>query len=323
MHKIVRFSVIAAVTLLGLIAVVAAQNSSVDTTSTLADGVSASANEAPTIIGGDDNILRELLARVIATRPYLKQQPVVYAGNLPEKMPFDLPLPEKTRLIGSIVYSNLGDMQMLLDADLPPVELVAFFHNSLDSNLWTVVENFPYPGYRSGFVSELATSTKFCYQNGLAAMTIYAQAQPQQTASQVQIDVTFPGDAATCFVRDFLDLPFSLLPQLQTPDGVTLLPGNGNGSGGTGLPGFRSGSISALLYSTLPMQDIADAYNHQLVGAGWQKTDAESGGHLSWSGWTLKDTDGKSWSGTFLLTANPTVEDQYTAQVMIQELAAK
>ncbi|MBZ0287409.1 MAG: hypothetical protein K8I30_07330, partial [Anaerolineae bacterium] len=75
--------------------------------------------------------------------------------------------------------------------------------------------------------------------------------------------------------------------------------------------------------STLPMQDIANAYNAQLEAAGWEAVDSEVGSRIARSGWTLKDMEGKSWAGTFTLTANPAVADQYTAQVTIQEIGAK
>ena len=114
----------------------------------------------------------------------------------------------------------------------------------------------------------------------------------------------------------FTQDPYRLMPQLETPEGVTLL---GGGSGWGGSSGFQSVSTQAYLESDLPLEDIAAAYNDQLEDFGWQAAGEENGDKVSWSGWTLEG-DGHIWAGTLTLTASPTAANQYSATLTIQDM---
>nr|MBA3870027.1 hypothetical protein [Anaerolineae bacterium] len=97
MHKRVRYLAIVAVIVLGVIAAVAAQNTS------------------PRVIGGDDAALRLLLSHILTSGPYPDKESVANVGQLPDKLPFDLPLPDDIRVVGSVVHGQGSFIQIILE----------------------------------------------------------------------------------------------------------------------------------------------------------------------------------------------------------------
>ena len=319
MHKIVRFAVIAAVILLGLIAVVAAQNYQSDTAGN--DQSDASLIPTARVIGGDEAGLRELLSRIVSSSGYPSEESVAYVGQLPENLPFDLPLPDGAHTVGSVFYGSPGYTQIILDAQQTPDDVMQFFRDSLTSSDWSSLNGDTTPV--GGFVSQPWSEAYFCYQLDKALLRVTAQGA--ETPTNVSVFITAPADTTACVgagAGAAPGEPYNLLPQLQTPEGVTILP-NGKGGGNLGAPGNSYASVSAALTSDLPVSKIADAYNEQLKSAGWQPISQESGDKMAWSGWTLPSAAGKTWMGTFVLIANPAIDDQYAAQVIIEEMPAQ
>jgi hypothetical protein len=319
MHKVVRISVIGAVLLLGLIAFVAAQGGQAIAFAGGGYGAVAAVGSTAKVVGGDEAAVRELLARVVGGSPYPDQESIVYVGSLPKELPFDLTLPEGAKIIGSVDYGTPGYVQVMLDSNQTPDDVVKFFGESLTAHDWTIFENYP---VGSGFVSEPQSGANYCYKNDQAMLNINAQAS--DTITHVLLYINVAGEGFTVCNKDGEGggpgEPYTLLPQLQTPDGVELLPQGSSGGGGGGGPGYRSASVSAYLGSELRIGEIAAAYNQQLQDAGWEAVRSEDGDSMAFSGWTLIDKDGKPWSGTFLLTASPAAENEYLAQVIIQEM---
>jgi hypothetical protein len=320
MHKFVRYAVIAAVILLGLIAVISTQSNQVIAAGGGAGMVAAMSESATQVVGGDEASLRELLGRLVGRSPYPDQKSVIYVGQLPDQLPFELPLPDGARTIGSISYGTPGYTQIMVDTPQSPSDVVQFFRDSLKPDQWQVIENAL--TNEPVFVSEPSASANFCYQETLGTLNVKAQAEDDITHVVLMLFTNAPGEGISCKSSGQapeVGAPYTLLPQLTTPDGVEIRPSGGAG-GIADVIGYRSAVIGASLSSELSLQAIADAYNQQLKAAGWMMSGSESGDHLSWSGWTLKDTQGKTWAGTFLLIANSVIENLYIAQVTVQEI---
>jgi hypothetical protein len=294
MHRFVRFAVTSAVLLLAVVAV-------------------AAQNVGTQVIGGDEDALRELVSRAFTAFPvYSDQETSIYVGSLPDDLPFDLPLPDDIRVIGSIDRGDMGAVEIILDSSQQPESIVAFFADTLAGNDWTVVNTFPGGGFTTG-----ASDTAF-YCSPEQDVMVNVSAFGYSSGSDIRLYVN-PGESYVCDgaaeSMGFQE-PYSLLPQLQTPEGVKLL--QGGGSGGGGGPGFQSTSTQAYLESDLSIGEIAAAYNEQLEAAGWIMIDEESAGKLAWSGWTIEGEE-KVWDGTLTITASPTADNQYSAVLTILE----
>lgn len=317
MHKIVRLSVIAAVAILGLSALVAAQ--SIPSTTAENEPVDAPVSPFAQVIGGDETALRELLSRVVSSSAYPPDKAVVYVGTLPDNLPFDLPLPEGARTIGSVFYGSSSFTQIILDVPQTPDEVMQFFQAALSSGGWSSLDAQSSP---SGFVLQPWRDAYFCYQGDKAFFRVNAQGT--QAPADVSLYITAPADTTACVgagAGAAPGLPYTLLPQLQVPDGVTVVPDDRIQSLGT--PEHTYAAISAVLSSQLSVAKIADAYHAQLTDIGWHLVSQEVGDKMAWSGWTLQDADGKTWAGTFMLIPNTAAEDQYAAQVMVEAVPAE
>jgi hypothetical protein len=318
MHKIVRYVVMAAVILLGLIAVVAAQNIQTDTPENNS-GDGKVAHPLPKVIGGDEAGLRALLSRMVSSSGFPPEQSAVYVGQLPDNLPFKLPLPDGAMMIGSVFYGSPGYTHIILDAQQTPDEVVQFFRDSLTSRDWSALSDDSSPN--GGFVSQPWSQAFFCYQTDKALFQVTAQ---NSAPTDVELFITAPADTTACVgagAGASPGEPFTLMPQLQVPPEVSLLP-SGTGAGDLGARG-KYASFSTALTSDLPITKIADAYSEQLKALGWQPISQEANDKINWSGWTVPGDSGKTWAGTFLLSANPAVTGRYTAQVIIEEIPAQ
>ena len=71
--------------------------------------------------------LREIALRLLAPafRPEASDAQLL-AGRLPTLLPFEFPLPEKSRIVGSFI-SSPETMQIVLDMDQSPAEIGVFY----------------------------------------------------------------------------------------------------------------------------------------------------------------------------------------------------
>jgi hypothetical protein len=226
-------------------------------------------------------------------------------------------------LVGTIDRGQFG-ITVMFDAPLTPQDVSDFYTSSLSGDGWKDVG----AGYASpGFVNQSSTNQTFCYtsaDNVLTGLFINVQATKDNT-SGTDISINSPADPSMCQgigegSQSMADI-YSLLPQLKTPDGVEILPQyGGGGGGGGGAAGYLQTSLSATLKSDLAIGDILVAYSDELKAAGWESVSAENTDHLAYSGWNLKDKQGAPWAGSFTLTANPGLPNQYTAILTVQEI---
>lgn len=266
------------------------------------------------VIGGDEAGLRELLSRTMASYPaYTGMESTIYVGSLPKDLRVELELPADMRVIGSVVRPAPAPTEIFLDSSQSPDDVVAFFQDSLSSDEWTLVSDFP----GGGFTTTKSASAFFC-SDSLETM-FNVNAFGYESGSDTRIYIS-PIDNYACDQRGAESMTYdiyTLLPQLQTPEGVELL--QGSGGGGDGMLGSQSAFTQAFLRSELPLAEITAAYDEQLEAAGWMPVDDEIGDKLAWSGWSITDDEGEIWSGTLTLTASATAPNIYAATLMIQE----
>ncbi len=276
------------------------------------------------VVGGDEASLRTIALALAGGGPGWNNQPVtVYVAALAKDMPIDLPLPEKANLVGTVDRGQFG-ITVMLNMALTPQDVIDFYSDSLNGDGWKKLEGVP---GASGFVDQPVSSQTFCYTNAANVSTgVYINAQStQDNTTGTDISIYSPAEPAMCAGISEAGYgpgndPYSLLPQLKTPEGIEVLPQFGGGGGGGGGVGYRQASIYAALKSDMAIADILAAYNDELKAIGWESISIESSDHLAYSGWSLKGWDDTVWTGTFTLTANPGIENQYSAWLVVQEV---
>lgn len=274
------------------------------------------------IIGGEDDpeAVRELLTYIAA--PYAPAGPVtVYVGSLPEEVPFELPLPENTRIVGSVMSQSGGPAysQVYLASALSAEELMTYFSENLPTELWEQV-NLNSGGPR-GFNAPVTANAQFCYQEDEAFldMTAFTEEDGEtRVFGYISLEDAFypcnsePGQMPS-------DDPYMQLPNLETPEGVEIANNYGGGGGGGGGYGFRTASTSTFLRSELNAGEILELYNAQLVEQGWTQVSSTGGEAVAGSNWTLVDENGRTWGGIFSIQASPTEANLYYAEIVIIE----
>ena len=276
---------------------------------------------AVTVIGGDPANLRELVAYQARVFGPQIGSTTVLVGALPANLPFELPLPEHARVIGSVSIEGQRlptQVSVILSVGLSPEAVVAFYGEALAGDEWTSLAGQRGPG--GGFVDRAFSNLAFCHGDE-TLVNISANALPDGT-TDVRLYLQLDGSPALCDATppmEALDAAFALLPQLRAPEGTTVRRNLGGGGGGG--PGMRrSASNEAVLASEMPVGDLIERYNDQLLAAGWRHVTTEAADGFAWSGWTITDDDGVLWSSVLTLAANPAVEGEYYARLQVEEV---
>jgi hypothetical protein len=97
----------------------------------------------------DEQLLLTLTQRLLSS-PYAggpAEEIQILVGRLPPAQPIELPLPEKARIIGSLVRGDHG-VQIVLDVDQPADAVVTFYRAQLEPAGW---QEFDWPMRPGGF----------------------------------------------------------------------------------------------------------------------------------------------------------------------------
>src|SRR5437899_3195928 len=92
------------------------------------------------------------LALRLATYPgdSRTQNAQLLPGQLPDQLPVDIPFPEGSRVLGSLI-SNPESITILLDTQLSPVDVLTFYRERMQAAGWQTTDN--HRPHRRGFMS--------------------------------------------------------------------------------------------------------------------------------------------------------------------------
>jgi len=261
------------------------------------------------VIGGDEAALREFVGRALQ---YIGEgeATTVLIGALPDDLPFELPLPEGSRVIGSTVRSSqAGGTEVILDVDMPPEAVVTFYQEQLLQGGW---EEAPDYGSGVGFVSASWPSTVLCLNQDEAQISINALAVPDK-ATDVRLHIQSPVRYSSCDPQVYgpYDEASAMIPELIAPEASVVQ--SGGSSSGDGMA-----DTSASLTTDLSPAELAESYADQLREAGWIQIAREAAEELAWSTWSTTDEEGQQWAGMLLVAANPVVSDRVFAWFRVE-----
>ena len=267
----------------------------------------------------EENIeqLRELALRLLAP-PFDSeaQSPQLLAGRLPSSLPFDLPLPQSSQIVGSFVR-NTEKTQIMFDTDLAPDEVVAFYVEQLQG--WSEPDFQRDPRHEGGFVHSNARSTLYttlCKGRHGPALGISTFRDPdkgKKTEVRLHLDTSTrysPCGQSSIVFREV----GAHIPSLEAPE-----DGSQHNRGGGGGSDSESASTSATLQleSDIALEFLVAHYARQLEQAGWQRTGEGSSEPMGWHTWEFHDKENERWLGVFSILQVPGMERTYYMQVNI------
>jgi hypothetical protein len=271
------------------------------------------------IVGGDEDAIRELLEFYMRDMSPPDTETTIYVGQLPNELDIDLPTPEG-RVIGSITREGpYANTEIIMVADESFETTNTFFQTEMEALGWEQLgTNF---GQR-GFVVEETSYTDFCHDEQDKFVNLSLRQLDDNTQVRININQADPYmcNQASSMDQAYQNDPYLRLPKLTTPEGVTMLANRGGGGGGGGYPGTLFSATSTWLVSkTLSLTDLMEAYDLQLEDMGWELISTESGEHTSLSLWQFEDGE-SIWSGYFSLMESATVDGQYYATIMVEQI---
>jgi hypothetical protein len=265
------------------------------------------------VIGGDEISLREFIGRAL-TYPYPgaeEQETVISIGLLPEELPVELPLPEGSRVIGSIARGESVGTEIILDVPMKPEAAIAFFREGYTGAGWSELSE---AAYGTGFVSASSPSQTFCYDEDEIMIYISAREIPDEP-TDVRVNIQRQVGYSPCDPDSThgMDDAYFLIPSLTSPSG-TLVQTGGSSSG------QGEASVTASLKTDLSADELAEHYGGQLSAAGWMLGESGSTKHDSWSYWTIEDEEGTEWGGFLIIVESPANPEKRYAWFQVDEM---
>ncbi len=266
-------------------------------------------------------LLQELALR-LATSPFdpRPRGPQLFVGQLPDTLPFDVPIPEGCRIIGSLARSDKY-LDILLDVPLPPEQALAFYRERLLAAGWAEPQNMRVPPH-GGFVHvshlALSHSALFCKGPRGPALNFMARAA-QADVTDVRLDLNLEERESPCAHTARMRREEHvhgmgvgrLIPPLAPPAGAQQMGGGGGG-------GLESWHTSASLEADGDLATLAAHYASQLEQGGWTRTDSGQQGPVAWHAWTFQDEDQEPWYGFFFMHQVPGKPRNYSLYLRIE-----
>jgi len=242
-------------------------------------------------------------------------------GQLPDQLPVEIPLPEVSRVLGSLIR-NPESINILLDTHLSPEQVLTFYRQRMQDAGWQTTEI--YRSNRGGFMSSGSRSqggNETFYQglrdpslivNALGSSSAWGDEGNRNRSGPALTVNAYTGRGNVTDVRLNLEMnspfppgppphmrgrpsrnTFGLLPALEAPEGANQTGGGGGGS-------LNSAHSEATLETHHDLSTLSAHYKTQLEQAGCVLTEEGQNGPLAWNTWTLKEDD-EQWHGFLII----------------------
>lgn len=263
------------------------------------------------------SLLHELALRLTAYPGDPRvDDPQLLVGQLPPDLSVEIPLPEGSRVLGSLIRSQ-ENIEIVLDSALSPNEVTQFYKDRMTAGGWNELENMrpTHGGFvHSGFPTFLNHAV-YCKGNQGPAFAVDAH-EGKNARTNVRIDLN-GGEHSPCAQPNrtrhrmmHRDLQ-QLIPPLVAPKGASQIGGGGGGGG-------DSWHSTAMLEADADLPTLAVHYNEQLTKGGWTLSDEGQAGPLTWSTWTFKDEEQEPWFGLFFILKIPGKNRKYALELRIE-----
>jgi hypothetical protein len=262
-------------------------------------------------------LLQELVLRlaIIPGDPRTRD-PKLLIRQIPEDLPFSLPLPEESQVLGTLIY-NVTTMEIVLDTPLSSEQVIDFYRAHLHASGWHESDRVPGHEYR-GFVPSSRGGTSLYLFQEIDGPFIRIKAQlGKGTLTDVRVIINRPDPLSFLSMKApkrIFQQPslgtLSLIPRLVAPIGSRVRGGGGSSS-------IDTADTSAELGTDLALSVISAHYATQLEQVGWTCTGNGSAGPAAWHTWTFQDEMQDVWLGRFFLLQMPDRLQEYYLYIRI------
>lgn len=260
------------------------------------------------IVGGNDEALREFIRQwAIPYQAGSSQATTIYIGSTPDDIPYDLPTPDDSNIIGSVTGGWI-DYLLIFNTNLTAEAVQEFYAQSLVDSGW---KEAPMSS-GGGFTSQPDFYKGYCYGENEAFLGVEAPSIPGETTS-IRLSLDTSADPHMCNADpNYGSLYVNVIPELHAPKGVSV---QGTGAGSSD----RDAHVSANLKGNLTAAEAADFYNEQLSAAGWEMQNASQGEGAAWSQWRFEDEQGTHWIGALMVVELPAESNSLYALMTIEK----
>lgn len=269
-----------------------------------------------TVSGGDYQGLSTLVSRLFRAQVAegsRQGRHQLRVGAMPPGMPFEVPNPPGTTLVGSLANDLPDDAQIALDSNASLDELVSTYRESFlaqgfaDQTLSGGPAILP-DGQPSGY------SGSFCRARD--SVSIFLGITPQTgKPTSIMIYGNWHGQSVTCLDQNgegVIGLGRSLIPKILTPVGSVVRETGGGGSTEDG-----TAETEAEIEYPTTAQKLAEYVMPQLADAGWTLTGSTASEYGAWSTWSLKDAEGHAWRGALVIITSP-ISNRFSLRVEVE-----
>ena len=237
-------------------------------------------------------------------------KPRLFLGKIPENLPIEVPIPEQSRVVGTLARSET-QVEIVLESDLTPEEVFRFYRTQLTSLGWHEPEGM-WPHQAGGFLhSDFGPhmNITFCQRPGGAGLTLNIL-QLESTRTDVRLNLSLDREMNPCAQQAMMRRQmhhhgmYEIIPPLVPPLGAQQHGGGGGSSS-------DEAHTTATLKTKLALDALAKHYAEQLSQARWTQTAAGASGPLAWHTWHFTSEDQEPWSGLFFVLKTPEKPDDY------------
>jgi hypothetical protein len=230
--------------------------------------------------------------------------PRIWPGCVPD-LPFDLPVPQRARVVGG--YGRGKHLTVLIDTDASPKECIAFYREHMFLGGWsTPAWHVESGGFAVPQVTHQAQAL-LCQGDRGPALSIFTQAAGDEITHMtltINLDTTNNPCLPPVEPEQYQMSVGPHIPPLGAPPDCTLV--SYGTSGGPGLS-----TAFATLTTDLDLTAVVTHYDQQLAEAGWHLVDNGRSGPVAWSAWTLVDRMRSSAHGTLTVIQEPDEATSY------------
>jgi hypothetical protein len=266
------------------------------------------------VIGGDETALREFIEHYV-TGPGSTGKTTVLIGALSEDLPFNLPIPENTRVIGSVVSErDPQNTSILLETSLFPEGAEAFYKETLPEQGWSQ----PPDPNQGGFVASGGTLVvSACHPKSKSYQTLFTGSNGNNhTILQIWIMRGQPYSPCDDQIQGSRENEAAqMLPALTAPIGVRQ-DAEMSGGGSYGSDRESAFQSATLIGDDLTVAALGDHYNAQLEEAGWTNVTSGSSEDAAWSTRTLTDAAGQEWTAQLFIMRSAQ-QGRFTAWIQV------
>ena len=252
-------------------------------------------------ITGDDTLLRPFVERWLLppSSDFPQAKAALRLGQLPEDIPFELPVPTDATLISSLTQGDPPYSEILLTTRQSATEVLDFYREKL------IALGMVTPPADPGMVDVFSlnsTGLTLCDELNQSFISVSA-IDDEAGLTEVRISLQANAGYNPCSPPQsaMMEGAMALLPRLDPPQDAERSRSSSFGGGG----GPDSASASADMQTSLSVAELFQHYSDQLEAAGWKLVDESQADAAAWSTWTVQDAKGHDWQSMLLITETP------------------